>query len=398
MIPPVQIPDFAGTISRGVQTRGMLAELADQQGIRDVLAQAGPGGLEGNPSVLSQLAGYGPRGIQLAQSIQQRGDQQRSALREQLPLIAGMLEGATPETWSEVRSRAMAAGISPSILPEVFDANRVAGVTRAAQAARQARADDAAATYNATLPGRMAVANAGRTSVNLRLPPMENSFAQRTGTSLAEEAGELAQGGRRAADTIRMVQRFERGLENFATGAAANTRQAIGQWAQQLGIPDNMLPAGVNRAATASAEEMRAITGQMLANMIGPGGFPAQNFSNADREMLERSLPNIASTPEGNRALLAASRAMAQRSLAVSQAWRTWQQQHGVSADSYLRFQRERMPQIVEQDILAPILGAVPAAPARATAPAGVPLPNSGGMTAEPPPPASGGWSIRPVR
>lgn len=373
----VNIPDFTGTLLQGAQTRSVLQDLADQQGLR--AAASAPGALEGNPEALSGLLRYGPRGVQLAQTIQQRADQQRGQIREQLPLIAGMLEGATPETWGEVRQRALAAGLSPSILPEQFDANRVAGLTRAAQAARAARAADAAATYEATLPGRMAVAAAGRTNVNVRLPPMENSFAQRAGTDLATEAGELASAGARSGDTLRQLRRFEQGMERFTTGTAAGARLTIGQAAQMFGIPDSALPAGINRGAVASGEEIRALTGQMLAGMIGPGGFPAQNFSNADREMLERSLPSIANTPEGNRALLAAARAAAERNVEVARAWREWQQQNGVSADSYLRFQRDRLPQIRERDIIAPLM------PRPTASASGVPGPGGVGTAAPPP-------------
>lgn len=344
MIPQIQIPDFAGNLA-GIQN------MQESRLLR-----------------MAQLQGQ--------QAEQQ--ERQRSQMREQLPLIASMLGGVTPENYGEVRARALAAGLSPQVLPETFDPVRVEGVRNAANALRSARIDEEVAKQNALLPGRLAVAEAGRTSVNVRLPPMENSFAQRAGTDLATEAGELGAAGRRAGDTLRMVERFERGLNNFNTGAFANARLTVGQALQQMGVPDDMLPRGVNRDATASAEDMRAITGQMLANMIGPGGFPAQNFSNADREMLERSLPNIANTPDGNRILLAAARAGAQRNMEVAQAWRQWQQQNGVTADSYLRFQRERLPQITERDIIAPLVANARPAPA-----GGVPIPGTG-MTASP--------------
>jgi hypothetical protein len=391
MFPQLQIqqPDLGRALAQGHAIQGnrlqMLAqqrELDDQTGIRAALTEAGPGALEGDGSLLARLAGYGPRGIQLAQTIQQRGDQQRGQTREQLPLLAGMLDGVTPENYPEVRARALAAGLSPSILPEQFDPNRVAGLQRAASTLRDARAADAAASFNATLPGRMAVAQAGRTSVNVRLPPMENSFAQRTGTDLAEEAGQLGAAGRRSAETLRMVDRFEQGLQNFDTGAAAAARLTVGQVAQQLGIPDSVLPRGLNRDAVASAEDMRALTSQMLAGMIGPGGFPAQNFSNADREMLERALPNIANTPGGNQILLQAARAGAQRNLEVAQAWRQWQQQNGVTADSYLRFTRERLPQITERDVLTPLMAN---RPQQQGAPGSVAIPGANGLRASPP-------------
>lgn len=195
---------------------------------------------------------------------------------------------------------------------------------------------------------------AARTNVNVRLPPMEQAFAQTTGQGLGKEALEVAAAGAKAADNLRNLQRFEAALERFPTGAAANTRLTIGQWAQQLGIPDSMLPQGLNRQATASAEEMRALTGQMLRDAIGPGGFPAQNFSNADREMLERSLASIGNTPEGNRQIIQNLRAAEQRNLEVAQALRDWMMKHGTTAESYLAFQQQVLPQIRERNLFAP--------------------------------------------
>lgn len=199
-----------------------------------------------------------------------------------------------------------------------------------------------------------ALRRAGATSMSVRLPPMENAFAQTTGQGLGKEALDLSAAGAKAADTLRNLQRFDQALARFPTGAAANARLTIGQWAQQLGLPDEMLPQGVNRDATASAEEMRAITGEMLRGAIGPGGFPANNFSNADREMLEKSFANIGNTPEGNRQIITNMRAAAQRNLEVAQAWRDWMMRHGNTAESYMAFQQQVLPQIRERNIIAP--------------------------------------------
>lgn len=209
-------------------------------------------------------------------------------------------------------------------------------------------------------------AGAARTSMNVRLPPMENAFAQTTGTSLGKEAAELGEAGSRAADTIRNLNRFEKAMDRFPTGAAANARLTIGRWAQQLGIPDSALPQGMDRNATASAEEMRSISSQMLTSMIGPGGFPANNFSDADRRVLENALANIGTSPEGNRAIIGAAKAAARRNLDVSRAWRDWQMQHGTTAESYLAFQQQRLPQIREKDVIAPMFGQSAPAPAAA--------------------------------
>lgn len=240
---------------------------------------------------------------------------------------------------------------------------------------------------------QLAQLGAARNSMNVRLPPMENSFAQTTGSALGKEAAQLGEAGARAADTIRNLDRFSRAMDRFPTGAAANARLTIGQWAQQLGIPDSALPQGMDRNAVASAEEMRSISSQMLTSLIGPGGFPANNFSDADRKMLENALANIGTTPEGNRTIIEAGKAAARRNLDVARAWRDWQMQHGTTAESYLAFQQQRMPQIRERDVIAPLVQpyvqsgtgarAGGGQPRQAAAPAAAPAAGAGSYTAQ---------------
>lgn len=207
----------------------------------------------------------------------------------------------------------------------------------------------------------LAEAGAARNTTNVN--PGETAFERERGKTLAERAAEWEAASARAAQTTGRLNRFEALNRQFTTGALANTTLTAGQLAQRLGIPDSVLSGlGISRDQVAAGEGLRSLTSQMLVGLIGSGGFPAQNFSNADREMLERALPALVNSPNGNAVIISILRASVERDRAVGAAWRQWVTQNGESADSVRRFQIERVPELTGQDILVPILqDAVPA-------------------------------------
>lgn len=219
----------------------------------------------------------------------------------------------------------------------------------------------------------------------------EGAFDREMGQSLAKRIDALDQAGTRAVRQLNTLNRVEKALGEFETGAAAGARLTVGRVAQMLGIPDSSLPQGMNKDAIASGEFIQAQMGRALTEMIGSGGFPAQAFSNADREMLERSIFNIQATPEGNKLIVDTMRRAAQLDRDIAGAWRTWQRENGSSRESAERFFRDRVPQIVTEDPYAALVAA-----GQSAQPGGIPGP--GGVGTATPPPAPAGWSIRPVR
>lgn len=177
----------------------------------------------------------------------------------------------------------------------------------------------------------------------------------------AKDYGERVKGwedaGVKSTQTLSRLQRMEELVNNFTTGAGANTSITAGQLAQRLGVPKATVEAlGIDPNTIAQGEAIRSLTSQMLVGMIGSGGFPSQGFSNADRDMLERALPSLQNSPQGNKLIIEIMRAGAKRDLEIGQAWRAWSREKGDSLASVRDFQAERLPQITERDIVAPLL------------------------------------------
>lgn len=219
----------------------------------------------------------------------------------------------------------------------------------------------------------------------------QTAYDQHRGTALATEEADIRASGPRSRQTLARLGTIEQNLERFRSGAMAGTQMRVGQIANALGVPVSLLERmGMSPDAVAAGEQIGSVSAQMLQGMLGPGGFPAQNFSNADREMLERALPGLANTPQGNRLIIGVMRAQAQRQVDISEAWGQWRRQNGSGMESYDRFTMERLPQITGQDVLAPLLqDAFPVNETPAAAP---------GVQADPPARAAAPGGRAPVR
>lgn len=186
----------------------------------------------------------------------------------------------------------------------------------------------------------------------------QSAYDQERGRTLAQEETSIRAGLGMANQTLARLGTIERNLDRITTGVGSGTRLTLGQVANQLGVPEAVMTRlGIDPNAVASGETIRSQSSQLLLGMLGPGGFPTQGFSNADREMLERALPSLGNSPNGNRAIIQVMRAAAERQREIAVAWADWRRQHGANMESFDRFQLERLPQITDRDVMAPILG-----------------------------------------
>jgi hypothetical protein len=211
------------------------------------------------------------------------------------------------------------------------------------------------------------------TNVNVdnRPPAGETRFDQERGKTLAEEERAVVASLDTANGTLRRLDQIDRAAQQFTTGVMSGARITMGQVAAQFGIPDEALRGfGIARDQVASGETIRSLQAQMLQGLIGPGGFPAANFSNADREMLERSLPGLQNSPQGNAAISAILRARSEREREIAQSWNEYSRANGATYQSFDRWTRDVRPTIQNRDIIAPLLEnfQAPQAPAPAAA------------------------------
>lgn len=193
-------------------------------------------------------------------------------------------------------------------------------------------------------------------STNINMPASDTTYDKERAKTTAETVGAWEGADTRAATTLDRVARLERLNQRFQTGALANARLTAGQVAQQLNIPNSVLEGlGIGKDQIASGEGIRSLTMQLLTAQLGPGGFPTQNFSNADMNALRESLPGLMNSPQGNVVISGVLRAAALRDREIGAAWRQWRRENGDNMTSARRFQDEILPGIIDNNIIAPL-------------------------------------------
>ena len=216
-------------------------------------------------------------------------------------------------------------------------------------------------------PGQAAPAPSSLVSIENKGP---SAFDETYGKALGQRAAEIQPRGAQAGQTLTRLGRVEQILDRIDTGLASGQKITLGQIGAQLGVSVDVLKSvGLDPDATAAREQLRSLTSQMLTGLLGSGGFPSNNFSNADREALERALPNLANSPQGNRVIVDMLKAGAKRDLEISRAWIDWQKTHGSDLASYREFENSKLQEITSNNVLEPLAKDIPDAPKPSSAP-----------------------------
>ena len=167
---------------------------------------------------------------------------------------------------------------------------------------------------------------AGRpqTTVDMR---GENEEAKQLGKSSAEMQTKLYERAAASGDQMRQLAQVQANLERVRTGPTAGIVKQGAAWARDLGVSPQFLESiGIPKDFVGDANSLQSITSRMLVDLIGKGGFPANNFSNADRQFLEQTLPQLVTDPRGNRIIVESAKRAAQANIEKARAWRAVKQ------------------------------------------------------------------------
>lgn len=176
---------------------------------------------------------------------------------------------------------------------------------------------------------------AGRNMVTID-QRQETEEAKALGKGAGERANAMIARGQGAATTIQKLSTLEAIQDRVQTGRLAGAKLTAGQWAKELGVGEKQLEAfGIGKNFVGDAQTLQAQTSRMLVDMLGSGGFPSNNFSNADREFIEKTLPNLGNDPRGNRLMMAFMKRAAERDRDQYKAWAKAKEQPGMSFDKF---------------------------------------------------------------
>lgn len=177
------------------------------------------------------------------------------------------------------------------------------------------------AKFNATLPGRLQVAAAGRPQVNVDTR-QETEFAKAYGGQLGKDAAAIHDTANAARTNLGRLDLLDSLMGQVETGKLAPTRATLGAWAMELGLTgEAMQRLGLDPKMPMNAQGITSVTNALTLGQIGSGGMPANNFSNTDLKFLQETMPQLSNTPGGNRIISQAMRAALLRNVEKEDAW-----------------------------------------------------------------------------
>ncbi len=204
-----------------------------------------------------------------------------------------------------------------------------------------------------------------QTTVNLS---GEKEYEKTVGKGYGEAMLDIQKQGRSAQNSITSLKLMEKAIETpgFYSGAASDAVTSARKVAVSLGVAD---------AASAAPNELfTKISNKLVLDLAG--GSLGTGFSNADRDYLAASVPNLANTPEGNKQIIQIMKKVEGRRAEVAKFARDYAKFHNGRLDAGFddalaqwTEQNKLFPE-GEKTVAAPMpkLGSVPIPPDRARA------------------------------
>lgn len=174
-----------------------------------------------------------------------------------------------------------------------------------------------------------------------------DKFASTVGGAAGEAAMGLSDSAKQAASQLPQWQIARNAMDDFQSGTLAPTQEGVGRFLSSLGITDQNLQdygvyatmeqLGVTPGQAMSMEIVERIVNEAIIGKIGSGGteggFPANNFSNADLAFLQTSVPNLTDSSGGMRAKLSMLEWRDRTAIAKAEAWVDYQRQAEAAGD-----------------------------------------------------------------
>lgn len=157
------------------------------------------------------------------------------------------------------------------------------------------------------------------------------------GQAAGKRAGEMMAAAASGTKQLQRLGQLEALMKNVETGRLQPGRMTMAALGKSLGVNEDFLRGiGLDPAQVGDAQALNSITGRMVVDMIGSGGFPANNFSDADRAFITGTVPSLANDPRGNKLIMEVAKRTAQIDIEKAKAWRDWRKTNkGGSFDDF---------------------------------------------------------------
>lgn len=275
----------------------------------------GKGGLAGMNYLSGVTAGERERMTEAQKlAYQMKKDADDLALRTRAEDRQAASEKRQGEQFGRTETRLEAKDAADQAWREGEAARKAAELTQDQKEYAQYEAQERAAGREPKTLQQYIIENkqAGRPVTNIDLGQKKGS--EEMAKRYSERYFKLQDNATTAQGNLDMANEFERAAEGLNQGALGQTEQSLRRWGAALGIGD--------AGKAAKGDLANAISNKLALQLRAPGGesggMPGA-MSDADREFLSKSVPGLLLGADANRAMVATSRAIANRQIALAQ-------------------------------------------------------------------------------
>lgn len=166
---------------------------------------------------------------------------------------------------------------------------------------------------------------------------LENEEAKTIGKGAGERAVDTMKAAGAAPKNLQNLARMESLLAQVNQGRLEPGKMTIAAWGKALGVDEKAMERlGLDPKGLGTQQAVNAMANELAIGKIGPGGVPANNFSDADRNFLTDTMPRLANDPEGNALIIEASRRLAKLDIEKAREWQRFRTNNkGKSFDDF---------------------------------------------------------------
>jgi hypothetical protein len=209
------------------------------------------------------------------------------------------------------------------------------------------------------------------------------------GKSLGERQIETLTAAAKVPIEIAKLNLTERIAGNIATGKWADVKGSIVAGAKALGISDDAIRSisGLDPNLPAAQQQLTSIFSSLTIGLLGPGGFPTNNFSNKDLEFLNNIYPRITDEPEAIKLKIEVMRRIERQKADKASEWRTYQKRERDAGrkPSFYDFEQDYLSKLNDlakdgKDVFSDLIPRIPAAATGGARPAAPLSGTAGGL------------------
>lgn len=180
----------------------------------------------------------------------------------------------------------------------------------------------------------------------------ETAEAKAAGDAAGKRRGEMFAAAGSAGKTLTNLSRMEGLLNQVSQGKLQPARMNISAWAKSFGLNDEVAKSlGLDPKGVGSAQAVQSLINESVVGKIGAGGFPANNFSDADREFITKIFPSLGDDPRANKIRIEGARRMAKLDIERAKAFQQFKANPANKGRGFEDFELDWSEKMAQRDV-----------------------------------------------